>query len=170
MCCCDRISGEMSTMDDRILVGSRASHRHGRCALGQPPAGCVCTATVGAKIPGMNEFHALSSPALRPLWSAIHARLSSGRPVSRVRVGPLGADQRRRRASSGTVVTSHQRNNHRGRDRPPPVRVRAKQPLARSRPRRPRTETPRGHQSPARYHWDGEMSARRAGYGVWALR
>jgi uncharacterized protein (TIGR02679 family) len=29
------------------------------------------------------------SPALAPVWQAVHARLSSGRPVSRVRVGPL---------------------------------------------------------------------------------
>ncbi|WP_432757848.1 TIGR02679 family protein [Saccharopolyspora erythraea] len=31
---------------------------------------------------------------LAPLWRVVHARLSSGRPVSRVRVGPLDADQR----------------------------------------------------------------------------
>ncbi|MET0135144.1 MAG: TIGR02679 family protein [Kibdelosporangium sp.] len=31
--------------------------------------------------------------ALMPLWRAVHARLSSGRPVSRVRVGPLDDDQ-----------------------------------------------------------------------------
>jgi uncharacterized protein (TIGR02679 family) len=30
---------------------------------------------------------------LMPVWQAFHARLSSGRPVSRVRVGPLTADQ-----------------------------------------------------------------------------
>ncbi|MCP3802657.1 TIGR02679 family protein [Allokutzneria sp. A3M-2-11 16] len=36
----------------------------------------------------------LLSPALKPLWQAVHARLSTGRPVSRVRVGPLGLDQR----------------------------------------------------------------------------
>ncbi|MFB9908492.1 TIGR02679 family protein [Allokutzneria oryzae] len=34
------------------------------------------------------------SPALRPLWQAVHARLSTGRPVSRIRVGPLDLDQR----------------------------------------------------------------------------
>lgn len=34
------------------------------------------------------------SPALAPLWRAVHARLSSGRPVSRVRVGPLADEQR----------------------------------------------------------------------------
>jgi uncharacterized protein (TIGR02679 family) len=33
------------------------------------------------------------SPALAPVWKAVHARLSSGRPVSRVRVGPLDAEQ-----------------------------------------------------------------------------
>ncbi|MFJ4918633.1 TIGR02679 family protein [Streptomyces sp. NPDC088725] len=33
-------------------------------------------------------------PALRPLWRAVHHRLSSGRPVSRVRVGPLDLAQR----------------------------------------------------------------------------
>lgn len=34
------------------------------------------------------------SPALLPLWQAVHARLSSGRPVSRVRVARLDPDQR----------------------------------------------------------------------------
>ncbi|WIY05515.1 TIGR02679 family protein [Amycolatopsis mongoliensis] len=34
------------------------------------------------------------SLALMPLWQAVHARLSSGRPVSRVNVGPLDFDQR----------------------------------------------------------------------------
>ena len=33
------------------------------------------------------------SPALAPLWQAVHTRLSSGLPVSRVRVGPLDAGQ-----------------------------------------------------------------------------
>ena len=32
--------------------------------------------------------------ALRPLWQAVHERLSSGRAVSRVHVGPLDDDQR----------------------------------------------------------------------------
>jgi uncharacterized protein (TIGR02679 family) len=36
----------------------------------------------------------LARPALRPLWTALHDRLSSGRPVSRVRVGPLDEQQR----------------------------------------------------------------------------
>ena len=36
----------------------------------------------------------LRSPALAPLWRAVHDRLSSGRPVSRVRVGPLDDGQR----------------------------------------------------------------------------
>ncbi len=34
------------------------------------------------------------SSALGPLWRAAHERLSSGRPVSRVRVGPLTEEQR----------------------------------------------------------------------------
>jgi uncharacterized protein (TIGR02679 family) len=34
------------------------------------------------------------SPALAPLWQAAHARLSGGRPVSRIRLGPLTEDQR----------------------------------------------------------------------------
>ncbi len=34
------------------------------------------------------------SPALTPLWQAAHERLSSGRVVSRVRVGPLTEDER----------------------------------------------------------------------------
>jgi uncharacterized protein (TIGR02679 family) len=33
------------------------------------------------------------SPALAPLWLALHTRLSSGRPVSRVRLGPLDVPQ-----------------------------------------------------------------------------
>jgi uncharacterized protein (TIGR02679 family) len=36
----------------------------------------------------------LARPALRPLWTAFHGRLSSGRPVDRVRVGPLDEEQR----------------------------------------------------------------------------
>ncbi|GAB3487801.1 TIGR02679 family protein [Amycolatopsis cihanbeyliensis] len=34
------------------------------------------------------------SAALRPLWRSAHHRLSSGRPVSRLRVGPLEPEQR----------------------------------------------------------------------------
>jgi uncharacterized protein (TIGR02679 family) len=34
------------------------------------------------------------SPALAPLWRAVHARLSDGRTVSRVRIGPLTVEQR----------------------------------------------------------------------------
>ncbi|MEU3567279.1 TIGR02679 family protein [Kitasatospora sp. NPDC036755] len=37
----------------------------------------------------MTARHPLDLPELRPLWSAVHDRLSSGRPVSRVRCGPL---------------------------------------------------------------------------------
>lgn len=37
----------------------------------------------------MTERHALDRPELMPLWSAVHGRLSTGRPVSGVRVGPL---------------------------------------------------------------------------------
>jgi uncharacterized protein (TIGR02679 family) len=33
------------------------------------------------------------APELAPLWRAVHRRLSSGRPVGRVRVGPLDAGQ-----------------------------------------------------------------------------
>jgi len=36
----------------------------------------------------------LDTPALAPLWSAVHERLSSGRPVRRVRVGPLNDEHR----------------------------------------------------------------------------
>ncbi|WP_405583348.1 TIGR02679 family protein [Streptomyces sp. NBC_01190] len=39
-------------------------------------------------------FADIDRPALRPLWRAVHERLSSGRPVSRVRIGPLDDDQR----------------------------------------------------------------------------
>ncbi|GAA1935261.1 TIGR02679 family protein [Kitasatospora viridis] len=38
----------------------------------------------------MTNRHVLDTPELRPLWHAVHDRLSTGRPVSRVRVGPLG--------------------------------------------------------------------------------
>ena len=34
------------------------------------------------------------SPALAPLWQAVHERLSSGRPVTRVRLGPLTVKER----------------------------------------------------------------------------
>ncbi|AUY48289.1 TIGR02679 family protein [Streptomyces sp. CB01881] len=37
----------------------------------------------------MTDRHPLDLPELRPLWSAVHDRLSSGRPVTRVRSGPL---------------------------------------------------------------------------------
>ncbi|MEV7142823.1 TIGR02679 family protein [Streptomyces tauricus] len=36
----------------------------------------------------------LSRPELRPLWQTVHSRLSSGRPVTRVRLGPLDEAQR----------------------------------------------------------------------------
>jgi uncharacterized protein (TIGR02679 family) len=36
----------------------------------------------------------LARPVLRPLWQALHDRLSSGRPVNRVRIGPLDEEQR----------------------------------------------------------------------------
>lgn len=36
----------------------------------------------------------LRRPELRPLWQTVHDRLSSGRPVSRVRLGPLEETQR----------------------------------------------------------------------------
>jgi len=37
---------------------------------------------------------ALHRPELRPVWQAVHDRLSTGRPVTRVRPGPLDEDQR----------------------------------------------------------------------------
>ncbi|MFD1310520.1 TIGR02679 family protein [Streptomyces kaempferi] len=36
----------------------------------------------------------LCRPELRPLWHMVHSRLSSGRPVTRVRLGPLDDSQR----------------------------------------------------------------------------
>ncbi|MFF3793598.1 TIGR02679 domain-containing protein [Streptomyces sp. NPDC001981] len=36
----------------------------------------------------------LSSPELRTLWHTVHSPLSSGRPVTRVRLGPLDEAQR----------------------------------------------------------------------------
>jgi uncharacterized protein (TIGR02679 family) len=33
------------------------------------------------------------SPALAPLWRALHSRMSSGRPVTKVRLGPLDREQ-----------------------------------------------------------------------------
>ncbi|MFE3887782.1 TIGR02679 family protein [Streptomyces lydicus] len=41
--------------------------------------------------PGERTLH---RPELRPLWQTVHDRLSSGRPVSRVRLGPLDDAQR----------------------------------------------------------------------------
>ncbi len=40
----------------------------------------------------MDPLHRLPA-ALTPVWQAVHARLSSGLPVSRVRVGPLDSEQ-----------------------------------------------------------------------------
>ncbi|WP_206507355.1 TIGR02679 family protein [Streptomyces chrestomyceticus] len=40
------------------------------------------------------EHHPEHRPELRPLWRAVHSRLSSGRPVTRVRLGPLDDAQR----------------------------------------------------------------------------
>lgn len=37
----------------------------------------------------MTAPHRLDRPELRPLWRAVHDRLSAGRAVSRVRIGPL---------------------------------------------------------------------------------
>lgn len=42
----------------------------------------------------MSELDGLDRRALLPLWQAVHERLSSGRPVSRVRIGPLDDEQR----------------------------------------------------------------------------
>lgn len=39
------------------------------------------------------DFRSTLSPALAPLWRAVHSRLSSGRSVSRVRVGPLSLEE-----------------------------------------------------------------------------
>lgn len=41
--------------------------------------------------PGERSLH---RPELRPLWQTVHNRLSSGRPVTRVRLGPLDEAQR----------------------------------------------------------------------------
>ncbi|MER6561307.1 TIGR02679 family protein [Streptomyces sp. NPDC001027] len=43
--------------------------------------------------PGSGE-RTLRRPELRPLWHAVHDRLSSGRPVTRLRLGPLDDAQR----------------------------------------------------------------------------
>lgn len=40
------------------------------------------------------ELRTKFSPALAPLWRAVHERLSSGRPVNQVRVGPLADEHR----------------------------------------------------------------------------
>lgn len=37
---------------------------------------------------------AIRGPLLRTLWAAVHQRLCSGRPVTRIRVGPLSGDER----------------------------------------------------------------------------
>ncbi|MCH0561290.1 TIGR02679 family protein [Streptomyces sp. MUM 16J] len=38
--------------------------------------------------------HTLRRPELRPLWHTVHDRLSSGRPVTRIRLGPLDEAER----------------------------------------------------------------------------
>ncbi|WP_255307960.1 TIGR02679 family protein [Streptomyces marincola] len=47
--------------------------------------------TAAERTPGER---ALRRPALLPLWRAVHERVSAGRPVTRVRLGPLDDDQR----------------------------------------------------------------------------
>ncbi|USX52300.1 TIGR02679 family protein [Lentzea sp. HUAS12] len=42
----------------------------------------------------MRAVDQLGSPALMPLWKAVHDRLSSGRQVTRVKAGPLDEEQR----------------------------------------------------------------------------
>ncbi|MEV6711509.1 TIGR02679 family protein [Lentzea sp. NPDC051208] len=42
----------------------------------------------------MRALDRLGSPALMPLWKAVHDRMSSGRQVSRVKAGPLDDEQR----------------------------------------------------------------------------
>lgn len=51
----------------------------------------------------MLPLDALDTPDLAPLWHAVHHRLSSGRPVVRVRVGPL--DERQRTALADLLGT-----------------------------------------------------------------
>lgn len=55
-----------------------------RCRTGPPSCQAV----------GIVELRTRLSPALAPVWRAVHERLSSGRPVTRVRVGPLTGEQR----------------------------------------------------------------------------
>jgi len=58
----------------------------------------TCTAGVGGRAGKrlcctVVELLAKLPPELAPLWQAVHDRLSSGRPVSRVRIGPLDGQQ-----------------------------------------------------------------------------
>jgi uncharacterized protein (TIGR02679 family) len=50
--------------------------------------------TGSARVGLMRALDRLGSSALMPLWKAVHDRLSSGRQVSRVKVGPLDEVQR----------------------------------------------------------------------------
>ncbi|WP_329219639.1 TIGR02679 family protein [Streptomyces sp. NBC_01485] len=53
----------------------------------------MSAAPIPPRLPPLLPPH-LTGPRLRPLWQAVHDRLSSGRPVSGVRLGPLDDDER----------------------------------------------------------------------------
>lgn len=62
--------------------------------LRQDPPGSQHHISPGTYADLIVEIHSKLSTQLTPLWHAVHDRLSSGRPVSRVRVGPLDDAQR----------------------------------------------------------------------------
>lgn len=51
----------------------------------------------------MTQLRAFDTAELAPLWRAVHRRMSSGKPVTRVRVGPL--DERQRTALADLLGT-----------------------------------------------------------------
>ncbi|WP_433726943.1 TIGR02679 family protein [Nocardia sp. CA-129566] len=84
----------------RSVLGAVASQRtplaHARLgySAGSPTRlGGIVSAADEQGVEGHSQRISRLSPALAPLWSAFHKRLSTGRPVQRVKVGPLDPDQ-----------------------------------------------------------------------------
>ncbi|MDX3667373.1 TIGR02679 family protein [Streptomyces europaeiscabiei] len=65
----------------------------GEPAPGEPAPGEPAPGEPAPGEPALGE-RTLRRPELRPLWHTVHSRLSSGRPVTRVRLGPLDDAQR----------------------------------------------------------------------------
>src|SRR5262249_23228014 len=71
--------------DDRARPGRG---RRGTATAAAGPAGGHSRRRAGMPVPDR-----LRAPALAPVWRAVHDRLSSGRAVTRVRIGPLTAEE-----------------------------------------------------------------------------